>query len=323
LAKSKTPYTIGIDLGGTNIQAGLVDADHKIIARDDTKTKADEGADAVVKRIAKLIDKIITAADCERDEVGAVGIGAPGAVDPHQGIVIEAVNLRWSNFLLEAQLEKITGLPVVLDNDVNVGTWGEHVAGAAQGQDDALGIFVGTGIGGGLILGGELYHGFHFTAGEIGHTLIDADAPLGRRTLENRASRTAVVNHITHLMRSNYKSVLDELSGGDSTRIRSKLLSQAQAAKDPLTLEVLGQAAHYIGVAAANTVTLLSLPCVVIGGGLTEALDGWWIKQIRASFDQAVFPTQMQACEIVASQLGDDAGVIGAADLARARQADN
>lgn len=316
MAKNDAPY-LGIDLGGTNIQGGIVSPSGKVLASDSTKTKADQGSDAVMGRIDKLVGSLLDKGKLKIGDVAGLGIGAPGTVDAAAGVVETAVNLRWTRFPLGETLSKQLKMPVVVDNDVNVGTWGEHAAGAGKGHDDLLGIFVGTGIGGGLVLGGRLYRGAMQTAGEIGHTVLAPGAALGRRTLENLASRTAMVNLLTQLIATNHPSAVPDLAGGDMSRIRSKVLAQAMRENDPLTRQVVGQAAEYVGIAIANTVTLLSLPCVVVGGGVTEALKQPWIDLIRASFEQHVFPADLKKCKIVASRLGDDAGVVGAALLAQ------
>lgn len=318
----KRPF-VGVDLGGTNIQAGVVDFNHKVLGTKKVKTDADEGAAAVVDRIARTIEKAIDKANVKKEDIGGVCVGAPGTVDIHKGIVVNATNLRWNDFPLVEHLTKEVGLPVTLDNDVNVGTWGEFRVGAAKDFADVLGIFVGTGIGGGLVLNGQLYHGAMLTAGEIGHTALQPDAPLGRRTLENLASRTNVVNLLVNLIRANHSSAISEIAGSDLTDIRSKVIAEAVNRKDPLTLEVLRDAAHYVGVSIANTVTLLSLPCVVVGGGLTEAVGEPWMKWVRESFEKLVFPPELRRCKVVAASLGDDAGLVGAALLARDRLAGN
>ncbi|MCC6578945.1 MAG: ROK family protein [Phycisphaeraceae bacterium] len=308
---------VGVDLGGTNIQAGVVDADGTILGRSKTKTRPENGAEAVVGRIAKTIDEAIVEAKRTRADIAGVGIGAPGVIDFDHSVVVTAVNLRWNNFPLAKVLKAQIDLPVLLDNDVNVCTWGECCAGAAKKFHDVLGIFVGTGIGGGLVFGDKLYRGHFGSAGEIGHTILHADAGLGRRTLENRASRTAIVNLLVELIRANHASMIDKLVDGKLEDVRSKVLAKAVESKDELACEVVARAAHEVGVAAANAVTLLSLPCVVIGGGLTEALGSAYVDLVRIAFRKYVFPSELRACEIVQSKLGDDAGLVGAAFLAR------
>jgi glucokinase len=174
-------------------------------------------------------------------------------------------------------------------------------------------------VGSGIILGGALYHGHHWTAGEIGHVIIQADAPLGRRTLENLGSRTAIAQHLRSLVEANHASRLVEIVEGDLSAIRSSALNKALRQQDGLTRMVVQQAASYVGTAIANTVTLLSLPCVVLGGGLTTALGNIWLEWVRQAFEGRVFPEELRTCKLLAGQLGDDAGAVGAADLARRR----
>jgi len=319
MGKADDKLFVGVDLGGTNISAGACDVKNKLIAREKKKTKAEEGGPAVIDRIVKTIQEALAIGGLKLGDIGGVGIGAPGAVDINKGTVINAVNLRWKDFPLAAALKEKLKVPVTLDNDVNVGTWGEHVAGAAKDFDDLLGIFVGTGIGGGLILGGKLFHGHYFTAGEIGHTILFSDAPRGLRTLENRASRTAVVNQLKQLILSNHASEVPKLVDGNLDEIRSSVLAKAIKDGDELTIEVVKQSARYVGIAIANTITMLSLPCAVVGGGAMEALGDPYLKWIRQSFEEHVFPEKLRSAKILQSSLGDDAGVVGAAHLARLR----
>lgn len=318
----KNTITVGVDLGGTNMSAGVVRG-NKLLNRDKTKTKADDGSEKVIKRLIKLIDGVIDDAKVDRDEVQAVGVGAPGAIDPKTGVVLKAVNLRWDKLPLADELEKQLKLPIVVDNDVNVGAWGEFRAGAARKHNELLAVFVGTGIGGGLVINGQLYHGSMGTAGEIGHTLAKPDAPLGRRTLENLASRTAMVNLLTQLILANHDSVISQITDGDLSRIRSKVLAEAVKRDDELAVTVLRDGAHYVGKACADVVTLLSLPCVVIGGGVAEALGETYVGWVREAFESHVFPPDLKKCKVLLSELGDDAGVIGAALLAADRVTSN
>jgi len=286
---------IGIDLGGTNITGGLLDAKDRIAHREKIDTKAEEGEAAVVKRVAAVCKTLLKDAGLEAGDLEGIGLGVPGAVEPESGIVLEAVNLRWKDMHVAEHLSALIDAPVTVDNDVNVGTWGEYRKGAAKGHQMVLGVFVGTGIGGGLILDGKLFTGSYGTAGEIGHTIVDGHAPFGLRTLEQIASRTAIVNRLMAMVNANHPSMLRELAGSKWPRIRSKVLSKAMAKNDELTIRVLGDAARAIGMTAGSVVTLLSIDCVVVGGGLTEALDDRWINWIRDNFNDAVFGAAMLA----------------------------
>jgi glucokinase len=316
--KNARPY-IGIDLGGTNVTLGLVDTDTaKVLERHKVKTKPLEGAERVLQRIVQATRALLDKAGLAGVErIGGVGIGAPGTVNVATGVVRNAVNLCWEEYPLGRKLGEALKTPVVVDNDVTVGAWGEHVAGAGRGHGDMLAVFVGTGIGAGLVLNGRLYRGHFQTAGEIGQTVLMPHGSLGRRTLENHASRTAVVNIIRDLIRSNHQSSITKVVGGDLDKIRSKVLADAIAQGDPLTCRVVEQSAYYVGMAIANTVTILSLPCVVLGGGLAEALGERYLKMVRAAFEQLVHPPELKACKLLLSKLGDDSGIVGAALLAR------
>jgi glucokinase len=308
---------IGVDLGGTNIAAGVVSASNKVLGMARTKTKAAQGADAVLERIVKTVLEALAKADLSPQDVGGLGIGAPGTVDTRRGVVEYAVNLRWTNLPLAKRLTEALDLPVRVDNDVNVGTWGEFVAGSGKGCRNMLGVFIGTGIGGGLVLDGKLYSGHFGSAGEIGHTVIHADGPLGRRTLENCASRTAVANLIVQLVQAHHPSRIIDIVGGKVDRIRSGAIAQALAEDDLLVRQVVEQSARYVGVAIANAVTVMSLQRVILGGGLPEALGEPYARWVRDGYHAAVFPESMKQCEVRLGKLGDSAGVIGAALLAR------
>ena len=314
-----TPY-LGLDLGGTNIQCGLV-VGGRVTARESTKTKRAEGADAVLKRIARLCDEVVEEADIKRGDVAGLGIGAPGAVDIRRGTVIKAVNRGWEDFPLAEALGERVKWPVVVDNDVNVAAWGEYRAGAGRGLevDSLLAVWAGTGVGGGLILDGQLFHGAGFTAGEIGHTVVRSGAGRGRRTLEDLAGRNNLVALLTKLIRTGHASALPEIVDGDFGKIRSTALAAAVDQDAALTLELLQEAATAVGHAVASTVTLLSLPAVILGGGVTDALGKRWLGWVRDAFKQTVFPETLREVNIVSSELGDDAGVVGSALLAAER----
>jgi len=167
---SNDPLLIGVDLGGTNIGAGVVDLDGKVSGYDRMKTKAELGGDAVVERIIKCIEKACEAGGIKPQDAVALGVGAPGTCNLHTGVVHHATNLRWIDFPLGQKLNEALDIPIVVDNDVNVGAWGEYRAGAGKGGQlqDMLSVFAGTEIGGGLVLNGQLYHGHGMSAGELG-----------------------------------------------------------------------------------------------------------------------------------------------------------
>lgn len=314
-SKSQRGPVVGVDLGGTNMQIGVV-SDRELLGESKRKTKADEGLDAIITRMVSGIEEACAAAKISLRDLAAVGIGAPGAVDPHEGMVLEAVNLRWSDVPLAAIVSKRLGVPVYLDNDVNVAVYGEYRMGAGAGSKHLLGVWVGTGIGGGLILNDALYYGHFLTAGEIGHTLVLPGNQPGSRSLEHNCSRTAVVDRLVRLIKSNRKSVLTKLCEGDYDAIKSKTVAEAYKRKDELTIEVVDETAQLLGVAIANCVTLLSLERVVLGGGLTEALGEPWVDLVKKQVRKLAFPDLCKKVDVVESSLMDHAGVFGAAMIA-------
>ena len=315
---------VGVDMGGTKILSAVIDAEGNILGTAKLSTKADEGTTAVIDRIAESIEKAINKSNVENASIQAIGIGAPGPLDPETGVVIFAPNLGWRDVPLKTELEARTGLPTFVDNDVNVGTLGEHAFGAAQGVENVVGIFVGTGIGGGIILKGELFHGASKTAGEIGHIIVKAGGPRcgcgARGCLEAVASRTAMAKQFRKaIQKKGKKSVLTKLTNGDLSVIRSGVLVKAIRANDKLTLKVFKKATKYLGIGIGSIVNFLNPEMIVLGGGVVEALDDTFIDNIRTYVEKYALPDTLNGVQIVRAKLGDNSGILGAAALARQR----
>lgn len=313
------PLVVGIDLGGTNMQIGVVSAEGKVVGQEKKKTKAEQGADAIVERMAKGIAKACEEAGTDLGAIQAVGIGAPGAIDFEHGVVIEAPNLGWRDFPLAERLgAALGGKPVLLDNDVNVAVFGENRLGAGKNARDLLGVWVGTGVGGGLILNGSLYYGGMGTAGEIGQMILFPRAALGHRTVEESCSRKNVVGRISKLAMQHHKTLLTELTD-DLENIGAGTVAKAYEMGDELTRRVVNESADLLGDAIGSCVTLLSLPKVILGGGLTEALGGAFVDRVAAAARSVVFPSRLKSVEFAETKLADRAGLLGAALLARER----
>ena len=289
---------VGIDLSATNLQFGVVDGLNAIVGRAQAKTEADRGRDAVIANVCAGVKKACEAAGITLDQVRAVGVAAAGAIDIPRGVILEAPNLHWVDVPLRDILAAELGRPVALDNDVNGAVWGEYHLGAGRGKGDVLGVWVGTGVGGGLVLDGALYHGDRFTAGEIGHMVIEPGGKPGARTVEDLCSRTAM------------KRVL-----GESTTTAQ--IAEAYREGDTTVCDLVNRGADLLGITIANWVTVLSLEAVIIGGGMTEALGEPYVTRIRESFDRDVFPDELRTCEFTVTRLAADAGLLGAALLAR------
>lgn len=312
---------VGVDLGGTNMQIGVVSPENEIRGRERRKTEAARGADAIVERMVDAAKVACKEAGVKLDDCAAVGVATAGAIDFEHGVVLDAPNLEWENLPFRSMLAEAFGRPVVLENDVNGAIWGEFQLGAARGARHAMGVWVGTGVGGGLVLDGRLHRGSFGTAGEIGHTVLFPDGPKGLRTLEDHASRSGVSRLIRARLHAFDESELRDDVDSATGVTASDELAEACAKKDPLAVDVVDRAADLLGFAIANAVTLLSLERVVLGGGVTEALGEPFLAKIRDAFDRRVFPDRLRDCRLVMTELRADAGLLGAALLARAEAA--
>lgn len=302
--------TVGIDLGGTKIYGVRLEGDD-VAAEEKVKTPRSGGPLAVVDAIGEVVARL--------DGPGeAVGVGAPGVVA--HGVVKTAPNLPgWIEpFDLRAALsEALDGAPVTVDNDVNVGTLAELRAGAGRGSDELLAVFVGTGVGGGLVLGGEVRRGPTGLAGEIGHTVVHPGGRTcgcgGQGHLEAYAGRAGMEKRARELEHDGRDTVLVELA--KAKRMTSGVWAKALDAHDDLAIELLDEAVEALGVGIANAVTLLDLRLVVIGGGLADRLGPSFVGRIEQAVRSRVFAGS--GVRIVPSVLGDRAGAVGAALLAR------
>lgn len=321
-SNGKAEYLVGVDLGGTKILAGVFDDTLDCIATSKFSTKHERGRDKVIERIAQCVQFVIDEADLSLKQVRGVGVGAPGGVDYDSGTVIFAPNLDgWKDVPLKKELEKILGVPVFVQNDANVAMLGVYVAELKSKPRDVVGLFLGTGIGGGLILNGELYSGFGHMAGEIGHMVIDINGPKcgcgNRGCFEALASRTAIVQRIKDGINEGEKTPLSDLPADELAGLRSNDLRKAIRRGDKFVTKVVERAAEHIGIGIANLVNILSPEAVVLGGGMMEALADEILPTIVKSAKEHAFPGAMKDVEIVASKLGDNAGITGAAVLAR------
>src|SRR6266536_2949848 len=244
------------------------------------------------------------------------------AVDLGAGTVIFAPNLEgWKDIPLKKELEKILGVPVFVENDCNISALGVYVAELKGKPRSMVGIFVGTGIGGGLIINGELFSGFNHTAGEIGHMLLDVNGPKcgcgNKGCFEALASRTAIFQRIKAGIKAGEKTMLTEMLGDDLEDMRSGDLRKAIRRGDKFVSKVIEQTAEYIGIGVSNLVNILGPEVVVLGGGVMEALSDEMMSVITKTAKDHAMPGTMKGVEIIASKLGDNAGITGAAVLAR------
>jgi glucokinase len=324
--EQSAPDMVGVDLGGTKILAAYVSADGTIAGRAKRPTNSHSGPDAVAARVAQVVSEAIEAAGSSLEKVSAIGVGAPGPLDPETGIILTTPNLGWKNFPLGPRLAEHLGKPVVVDNDVNVGTLGEVRFGAARGARSAVGIFVGTGVGGGIVIDGHIHHGASRNAGEIGHQVIVANGPRCgcgvRGCLEAVASRSAIERALRKKVKEGVRSSLESKLKKARAQLTSRDLRAAYQGGDKLVRKLVNRAAWYAGVGAANMLNLFSPERVVIGGGVAEAFGEPYLERVRESAREHCFAIAYEASRIVLAELGDDAGVLGAAAAARDRLAE-
>src|SRR4051794_4069698 len=322
-SKKRQPqqYIVGVDLGGTNIVVGAMSADgqHSFAMRS-IPTSVDSGAEGVADRIVGLIEGVvldtIAETNSSRRDVIGVGVGAPGPLDREKGLVVVAPNLGWRNFPLRDRISERLRLPVTLDNDANCATDGEWWQGAARGGTNVVGMTIGTGIGGGLILDGKLFHGVSDVAGEIGHTTIDLN---GRHCkcgnygcLEAYASGPAIAVRAREvLVREETASLLPSMVGGKLEDLTAETVYLAASQGDAVANEIVRDTARYLGVGIANLLNILNADVVVVAGGVTKAGDALF-NPLRAEVRRRAFRPAVDATRIVPGELPGTAGVIGA-----------
>jgi glucokinase len=310
----------GVDLGGTNIVVGMVTEDGRsLYGLASLPTPVSDGPDAVIARIAAMVRDAVTASRAAvsgKVEVLGVGIGAPGPLDTARGIVHLAPNLGWRNVPLRDRVSAATGYPAALDNDANCAVFGEWWRGAAQGARIVVGITIGTGVGGGIVIDGKLFHGASDAAGEIGHTTIDST---GRRCkcgnygcLEAYASGPAIASRAVEGIESGEPSDIGRLVHGDLTKVTAQTVYEAARDGDAFALQVVKDTARFLGTGVANLVNIINPEVVVVCGGVTLAGDHLF-EPLRAEVKRRAFKPAADACRIVPGALTGTAGVYGAA----------
>lgn len=324
MAKSKI-YALGIDLGGTKVLASVVDVTSgDVVASVRKRTKAEKGQDFISKRTVELASEALEQADLPHGaEIVAVGVGAAGQIDRKAGVILDAPNLGVRDLDLRDLLGKQFDKPVSVGNDVEVATIGELYYGSGRGYKNFVCVFVGTGIGGGIVKDGRMYTGLTGTAGEIGHMPIDSGGRVcgcgNRGCLEAYASRTAITRAIMAEVHHGRKSVLadeaaQQLKQGE-TIIRSGLLADAIKQDDALTIEIVTEAADYLGYGLGGVINFYNPECIILGGGVIESIDLLFERASRRALTVALSQPARQT-KIVRTKLGDFSGVVGAASLA-------
>lgn len=314
---------VGVDLGGTQIRAALADAQGKISQRASQPTMAEEGLEAVLRRIKGVIRQVLPA-DIAR--VRAIGFAAPGPLDPWKGVIMDAPNLPgWKNVPLKDLMEEEFALPAFVGNDANLAALAEQRFGVGQGIADLIYLTVSTGIGGGVIMDNKLLLGAHGFAAELGHQTIEAHGPrcncgnIG--CLEALAAGPAIARNAKELIQSGVATRIADLVSGNLDKVTAKVVNQAAQEGDPVAIELFRQAGFYIGIGIVNLLHIFNPSLIIIGGSVAKAGD-LLFEPIRATVrERAMASYYWEHTPIVPAALGDDVGVLGAVALVLLQEA--
>ncbi len=319
---AKQNLIAGFDLGGTKMRVAILSPACKIIARAEGKTKNMETAKAGVERLTGLINEALEAAQKQYPDaqLSTIGLAIPGPINPAKGLIHELPNIGWKNVPIVKLMEKAAGVPVSIMNDVDAGIYGEYHFGAAKNSRTAVGVFPGTGIGGGAIINGVLLAATDVSCMEIGHIPVMPNGPqcgCGQAgCLEAIASRLAIAQQAAAAAYRGFAPNLKELAGTDLANIRSRTLAKAIEVGDTVVEQIVRQAARHIGQAVAITLNLLAADCVVLGGGLVEALPEIFRDEVEASAKARTMTAYRNRFKVLTAKLGDDAAILGAAKFA-------
>ena len=311
-------YKLGIDLGGTNIVAGIVDENYNIIFTAKLKTNCPRPAEEITDDMVKTANMAIENAGLKIEDIEAFGVGSPGAVDPKTGTVVFANNLNFNNVPLAAMLKERMGVDFYIENDANAAAYGEYIAGAGKGTKNFIAVTLGTGVGGGIIIDGKIYGGMNNAGGELGHTVINMHGRMctcGRQGCwEVYASATALIRQTKQAMLKYPKSKMWEICNGDIEKVDGKTSFDAMRAGDDVARRVVDTYIMYIGVGISNNINIFQPEIICIGGGV--AMEGdTLIRPVVEFVDGENYARNVQRVKIRTAELGNNAGIIGAAFL--------
>lgn len=311
-------YSIGIDLGGTKVLTALVNKETgEVVSYVKKKTKKDKGTEKIIQKIINSIKELLSDNSVNADDIDNIGIGAAGQIDRDNGIIINAPNLDCANINIRQILEKEFNKKVFLGNDVEIATIGELYFGSGKGEDDFVCIFVGTGIGSGIVQNGKLRYGSSGTAGEIGHIIVDIGGRScgcgGCGCLEAYASRLAIEKRIIGALKKGRKSDIENYLKEDKP-IKTSMIKKALDNKDELVVQIINEASEYLASGLASVINFYNPSKIVLGGGLMNAIDYFYTHSIEIAKIKAL-PTPSALIKFEKAKLGDFSGVIGAALL--------
>jgi glucokinase len=310
-----------VDLGATKTLAVLFDWEMRPVGQTRSKTPSDKGGDAILETILSLVSELRASSGPDYVAISGIGVAVPAPIDRSTGSIIQAPNMGLKDYPMGKKLAKALGAPAFLENDVRAGVWGEYRLGALRGFSDALGIFVGTGIGGGILLGGKLLDGSHGHAGEIGHMILqEGGAACGcgqYGCLEALASRTAMAKDSVAAIASGKSPALMEKYGTDLRKLKSSAFEFAFQQKDEAITRIVARSAHWTGVGMANLVNILDPEAIVLGGGIMTRFGEFYRKAAEESMRAHMLPGFAKGVKVLLASLGDLSVPTGAALAAK------
>ncbi len=313
-------YYLGIDLGGTNIAAGVVDEEYKIIAKAKTSTLRHRTAEEIANSMADVAREAVKEAELSLEDIESIGVGSPGTVDSDRGIIVYANNIGFLNTPVGDMLFEKLGRPIYVENDANAAAYGEFVAGSAKNANSAVCITLGTGVGGGIIIDGKIYSGFNYAGAELGHTVIEVDGAqctCGRRgCFEAYSSATGLIRMTKEAMDAHPESKMHEMMGD---HISGRLAFNAMRANDSAAAGVVEKYIKYLAAGITNVINIFQPEVLCIGGGVCNEGSAL-LDPLKKIISQEVYTRRSDKnTEIVIASLGNDAGIIGAAFLGRSK----
>lgn len=315
-------YSIGIDLGGTKILTAIVNkTTGEVVSSIKKKTKKDKGQDKIIQKIIKSVHEVFEDSNLTLKDIDDIGLGAAGQIDRENGIILNAPNLDFSNINIRKILEDEFSKPILLGNDVEIATIGEMYFGAGRNEKDYICIFVGTGIGSGIVQNGKLRYGTTGTAGEIGHIIVDVGGrPCGCGgcgCLEAYASRLAIEKRIIGSLKKGRKSDIENYLV-EGKPIKTSMIKKSLDNKDELVLQIINEASEYLASGLASIINFYNPAKIILGGGLMNAIDYFYTRSTEIAKIKSL-PTPAVAINFEKAKLGDFSGVIGAALLSKYR----
>ena len=311
-------FNIGIDLGGTNIKVGVVDENYNIVGRSNIKTNLPRPAEEIVDSIVEGVKLACEDAKIAVSDVNSIGIGTPGTANRNTGVVLYSCNLGFNNFNLGGMLSAKLGTEIYVENDANAAAFGEVVNGAGKGYKDVVVITLGTGVGGGIIIGGKIYTGFNFCGAELGHTVIEYNGRqcgCGRKgCFEAYSSATALINFTKEAMEADKETKMWEIAGSIEG-VDGKTAFDGFRAGDKTATEVVNKYINYLGCGLTNVVNIFQPEVLLIGGGVCKEGENLTKPLLEYIARESYCIDPNCSTKLDVAKLGNDAGIIGAAYL--------